>query len=221
MSERVVTRASRAVPRGAAPGSATPPSSGATDVEPLSASAVRALQRAPLVERAQHGDRRAFEDLLGEWLEPSFHLALGILGNEADARDATQEAFVAAWRKLPSLRDPRCFDGWLSRIVVNACRITRRARGRVAVREISVDAAGEDAFSLTDGTTPEDALELDSLERAFERLPAAERSILVLHHLERRSVEDIATALGIPVGTAKSRLYSARRALERALERER
>lgn len=181
----------------------------------------RARARIQLVIRAQAGDRAAFDDLLDQWLEPAFRLALGIVGNEPDARDATQDAFVAAWRGLRSLRDPACFDGWLSRIVVNSCRGLRRTRRRSSVHEISVEAIDDALTPARPAGFDEATTELDALERAFDRLNVAERSILVLHHLEHRPLDLIAQALGIPVGTAKSRLFNARRALERALEQER
>ena len=87
-----------------------------------------------LVERARAGDADAFDQLVRERLDPVYRLALGILGEAADARDATQEAFVAAWRKLPSLREPAKFDAWLDQITVNACRMALRKRR--GVREL-------------------------------------------------------------------------------------
>jgi len=95
------------------------------------------------VELARAGDKAAFEELVSSWVEPAFRIALAIVGNEADARDATQDAFLAAWRRLPQLRDPERFDAWLYRILVNSCRGLRRDRQRVAVREIHVTAPGE------------------------------------------------------------------------------
>ena len=143
-------------------------------------------------------------------------IALAILGSEADAGDAVQEAWLAAWRHLPTLRDPARFDGWLDQILVNACRMSLRRRGRV--REIPMP----DGF---DAEAPQAALdevaERDALDRAFGRLTIDQRTILVLHHLERRPLSAIAAALVIPVGTAKSRLHAARAALERILETER
>jgi RNA polymerase sigma-70 factor (ECF subfamily) len=180
-----------------------------------------------LVTRAGRGDVRAFEKLLSTRLDRCYRLAWAILQNEADAADATQEAFVAAWRELPRLRDPAAFDGWLNRIVANAARMARRHRGRL--REVPVDAPGPSSDSgVTAGmadpteTTDFDAIEdRDAIGRAFDRLRPAERAILVLHHVEEQPVGDVARLLGIPVGTAKWRLHSARRALERAMEVER
>jgi RNA polymerase sigma-70 factor, ECF subfamily len=175
-----------------------------------------------LVERAQAGDRVAFERLVERRLDRAYRTARAILGNEADARDATQEAFLHAWRQRARLRDPARFDAWLGRILVNSCRELLRGRRRRAVREI---AAGDlldplDAVPARDPPPDERTASLDTLERAFERLAAAERAILVLHHLEHQPLTEIAATLDVPVGTVKSRLHAARHSLERALEAE-
>lgn len=171
-----------------------------------------------LVVEARGGGRVAFDRLMAERLEPAFRIAVAILGHEADARDATQEAFVRAWRDLRALREVDRFDAWFGRILINACRTALRSRSRWRVRQVSVadDLALESHASLDDR-----AAELDTLERAFDRLSADDRSLLVLHHLDRRSVAGIAAALSIPEGTVKSRLHAARGALARALEVER
>lgn len=178
--------------------------------------------RAAIVELAQSGDRAAFDVLLERWLESAFRIALAILGTEADARDATQDAFLAAWRDLRRLRDPERFDAWLTRILVNSCRALRRHRRSVTVREIDLSAiAARDEPAIDfESAWGEQPASLDAIEHAFERLSIRERSILVLHHFKRRPLGEIADTLGIPVGTAKSRLFSARHALEQALEAE-
>ena len=94
-----------------------------------------------LVERARRGDREAYEELVRRRIDSMVRTARAILGHEADAQDAVQEAFVAAWRRLPGLRDPERFDAWLGRILLNACRMAlRRRRG---VREIRIVDAGD------------------------------------------------------------------------------
>jgi len=179
---------------------------------------------ADLVVGARSGDREAFDRLLAGRLEPTFRTAMAILGHEADARDATQEVFVKAWREMRSLRDADRFDAWLGRIVVNTCRSALRRRYRAQGREIPVEAliGARDRFAFRNADGFEDrAADIDVLERAFERLTADDRALVVLHHLDHRPVSEIAVTLGIPEGTAKSRLFSARRALQRALEVER
>jgi RNA polymerase sigma-70 factor, ECF subfamily len=176
-----------------------------------------------LAERARHGDREAFERLVDARLASTFRIAMAILGNEADARDATQEAFLRAWRDLPGLRDAERFDAWFGRIVVNACRSAVRGRRRRSVREIPVGALPRGGEGFDPATHSDEARvgDADLLDRALDRLTVAERTLLTLHHLEELSLEAIARQMGIPAKTVKSRLFSARRALERALEVER
>jgi RNA polymerase sigma-70 factor (ECF subfamily) len=162
-----------------------------------------------VIERARAGDENAFDELARSRIDTVYRTALAILGSPADARDATQEALVAMWRGLPSLRSAEAFDGWLYRITVNACRMSlRRRRG---VREIELeDGVATDSRATSDST----------FGPAFDRLSVDQRALLVAHHLDGFSVADLAVRLGIPEGTVKSRLYTARGALEKALSAE-
>ena len=179
-----------------------------------------------LVRRAALGDAAAFDDLITARLDRCYRLAYSILGNEADAADATQEAVVSAWRQLPRLRDRGSFDPWLNRIVANAARMSRRHR--VRLREIRVEPLPEDEGASSGPDHPDPAAgrqfeaiaSADAIGRAFDRLRERDRVILVLHHVEERPLAEIARTLGIPVGTVKWRLHRARRALERAMEAE-
>jgi len=180
-----------------------------------------------LVEQARAGDRAAFEALVRLKVDAVYGTALAILGHEADAQDAVQEAFVAAWRSLAGLRDSDRFEAWFGRIVVNACRMSlRRRRG---VREIAMPGPGDTGArsggvsvepASPDRPLAEMAASADAFDRAFERLGADERTLLVLRHRDELPVAEIAARLGIPAGTVKSRLFAARRALERAMARE-
>jgi len=170
-----------------------------------------------LVQRARRGDAAAFEALLRDRIDGLFRTAWAILGDEADARDATQDACLAAWRHLPRLREPDRFDPWLSRVLVNVCRM--RLRSRTRVREIPMAPDHDRPGPASDD--PGSHAEADAIARAFDRLDADARSILVLHHLRHQPVTAIAVALGVPPGTVKSRLHTARAALARALESER
>jgi RNA polymerase sigma-70 factor (ECF subfamily) len=175
-----------------------------------------ALDRS-LIDRARSGDLDAFESIVRARMDAVYRLTAAILGDEADARDAAQETFLAAWRELPKLRDPERFDAWLQRVAVNASRMSLRARGRSRVREIPSSQVVALA-SHAAGSGPEaDAARLDV---ALRQLDVDQRAILVLHHLEGRPLAEIAEVLDIPVGTAKSRLFHARRALETALRAE-
>lgn len=161
-----------------------------------------------LLSRARAGDREAFELIVLAKGEPAFRTAMAILGNEADARDATQETFIAAWRGIASLREPERFDAWLGRILINSCRMALRHRGRV--REVEL------TDSPVDSPSGSDSADFDS---AFDRLSVDQRALLVLHHVHGYDVREIGRWLGIPSGTVKWRLSRARHALAAELER--
>lgn len=181
------------------------------------------------VRDAQHGDLRAFEAIVETALPGAYRLAAAILGNEADAADATQNALVAAWRELPRLRDTGAFDAWFHRILVNECRM--RVRDRQRRRETPIDPLVDDGGAYPESAglaalARSEALlsrveALDMLEAAFEALDPEDRAMVVLHHLEDRPVAEIAASMHMPVGTVKWRLHEARGALQRALEGER
>lgn len=149
-----------------------------------------------------------------------YRLTLAIVGNEADAADATQDAFVAAWRQVRSLRDAARVEAWLGRIAINAARMVVRGRRRRSVREIR----GLDVATVTTVADPASTgfspAERDgrALAAALDRLDPERRAILALRHLEGRGIPEIAAILGIPEGTAKSRLFAARKALQTALQ---
>lgn len=178
------------------------------------------MERA-LVENAKAGDRAAFDALVRSRIDAVYRTSLAILGDQADAADATQETFVSAWRHSSELRDPDLFDAWLGRINLNACRAHLRRRKREDVREIRlldpVDAAEP---ASPDRPLADRSADADAFDRAFARLSADDRAVIVLHHLQERPVAEIAAVLGAPVGTIKSRLHRARLALESALAKE-
>jgi RNA polymerase sigma-70 factor, ECF subfamily len=166
-----------------------------------------------LVAAARRGDQAAFMDLVRPRSNRLFAVALQILRDVDRAEDALQDALVIAWRSLPGLRDPDRFDAWLRRLLVNVCiRQATRERRRVSnLRALPIDgpAAPDDLLSIADR---------DQLERGFRRLPPDQRAILVLHHFLGYAPSEIAETLGIPAGTARSRLYNAHRAMRAALE---
>lgn len=145
-----------------------------------------------------------------------YRLALAIAGDEADAADITQDTFVAMWKQLPKLRDGDRFDAWLHRIVVNAARMAVRGRRRRRVREIPNTELAEVGADRTMPVSPDGR----RLAAALTDLDSDQRALLALHPLEGRSLAEIGLTLGIPVGTVKSRLFAARRALDAALSRE-
>lgn len=168
-----------------------------------------------LVERARSGDAEAFDAIVVLRLMPTFRLARAILGRTEEAEDATQEAFIAAWRGLPSLRKPERFDAWFGRIVVNACRMSIRRRPRTVV--LSLESITDGQPDLADDPWLSRLVDSDALNRAIDGLPVQQRAILALYYLEDRPVSAVAMTLRIPTGTAKWRLSRARMALRRAM----
>ncbi len=163
-----------------------------------------------LVARAQEGSHQAFDQLAGLITDRLYAVAYRILRNGPGAEDATQLALVTIWRQLPSLRDPDRFEAWAFRILVNASYAEHRRQRREAP-----------AGSLSDGATDDPYLSVndrDQLERGFARLTAEQRAVLVLQHFLNLSHDEMAVVLAIPVGTVRSRLFGARRAMRAALE---
>jgi RNA polymerase sigma-70 factor, ECF subfamily len=168
--------------------------------------------QADLVQRARRGDREAFAVLAGAAVDRLYAVARLILRDAELAEDAAQETLVRAWRDLPSLRDVDRFDAWLYRLTVRACADIGRQRRRwraeltvVPTEPMELDRSAELA-------------DRDELERGLRRLSEAQRTVLVLTYYLGFAPGDVAEALDIPVGTAKSRLHYAIEALRAALE---
>ena len=170
------------------------------------------MVRRDLVEAAQRGDHEAFEVLATSVADRLYAAARLILRDTHRAEDAVQEALVHAWQQLPRLRDPARFDAWVYRLLVNACADEGRRLGRWT-REIRSIDAGPSVPDEADGLA-----DRDLLERGFRRLKPEQRAILVLHYYLGLPTPDIAATLGIPKGTAKSRLHYATEAMRSALE---
>jgi RNA polymerase sigma-70 factor (ECF subfamily) len=166
-----------------------------------------------LVEQAQRGDREAFAILARTHGDRLMAIAQRILRDVGLAEDAVQQTLVIAWRELPRLRDPERFDAWLQRLIVNASYAEARSSRtwKANVRVLSADRMGgpDEALSVDDR---------DRLERGFRRLPPEQRAILVFTHYLGLTPTEIAGRLGIPVGTANSRLHYAHRAMRAAIE---
>ena len=188
----------------------------------MEATAIAATRDSDLVERARRGDLEAFESIVRDRMGAVYRTSLAIAGNEADAADATQDAFVAAWKQIRSLKDATRLEAWLGRITVNAARMVVRARRRRSVREIAaldarvsqVSSSHVSSSHLSPSPAERDG---QTLAAALERLDPDQRAILALHHLDGRGIPEIAGILGIPEGTAKSRLFTARKALAAAI----
>lgn len=166
-----------------------------------------------LVMLARTGDREAFSAIAASVVDRLYATAMLILRDHSMADDATQETLVRVWRHLPSLRDPDRFDAWTRRLLVNACRDEgrrhRRRRPDVTLLSIHEPAVGDATGALADR---------DALERGFRRLTPDHRTAVVLRHYVGLSLPEVADAIGVPLGTAKSRVHHATRALRAALE---
>jgi RNA polymerase sigma-70 factor (ECF subfamily) len=163
-----------------------------------------------LVTRAQVGDEAAFAQLTAALSGPLLRVAYGILRDRALAEDATQQALLNIWRKLPRLRDPVRFEAWSYAVLVRACSDeARRTRRSLPALLPSPEPATADE---TGGI-----IERELLEQAFSRLSFEHRAVIVLHHYFDLSLPATADALGVSVGTAKSRLNRAMAKLRLAL----
>ena len=166
-----------------------------------------------LVEQAQRGDRDAFAILARTRGDRLMAIAYRILRDVGRAEDAVQQTLVIAWRELPTLRDPNRFDAWLHRLLVNAsyaeARRWRTWNANVRVLPVDGPAGPDEALSVDNR---------DRLERGFRRLPPDQRAVLVFTHYLGLTPTEIAERLEIPVGTARSRLHYAHRAMRAAIE---
>lgn len=169
-----------------------------------------------VVERARSGDQEAFADLVHQISDTLLGVARRILRDPTLAEDVLQNALLTIWRKLPHLREVDRFEGWAFRILVHACYADapRNRRWAAAIRVLHADVAShiDDIQMISDR---------DELERAFRRLPLDQRAVFVLHHHVGLPLVAVAEMLGIPDGTARSRLHYATRALRAAFEQAR
>ena len=166
-----------------------------------------------LVERARSGDQAAFAELVHQVSDTLYGVARRVLRDPGLAEDVLQNALVTVWRQLPRLREPERFEAWAFRILIHACYADapRNRRWAAMVRILPVDRAEPtDAYdSIADR---------DELEQAFRQLPLDQRAVFVLHHHVGLPLVAVAETLGIPDGTARSRLHYATRALRAAFD---
>ena len=160
-----------------------------------------------LVERCLGGDQACFEGIVVRYQKGLFNVALRLLGSYEDARDCTQTAFVKAYEHLDTFDRSQRFFSWIYRILRNECLNTLRARRPSEPISLEWAAAG----------VPSDSLMAFERQRAVQAalldLPADYREVIVLRHFTELSYDDIASTIGVPVKTVKSRLYSARQRL--------
>ena len=177
-----------------------------------------------IVERALAGDGEAFGEIVRRWERRIFALSFGMLGSAEEARDATQETFLAAFRNLRGFRGEAKVSSWLHRIAVNQC-ITRQRRARVRGEMALADEhapGGAWATAPAHGSPAHRAERLERTEavrRAVGALPPELREVIVMKEFEELTFQEIASALEVPLSTVKSRLYTALRQLRMRLEK--
>jgi RNA polymerase sigma-70 factor, ECF subfamily len=174
-----------------------------------------------IVERALTGDAEAFGEIVRRWERRIFALTYGMLGREEDARDATQETFLAAFRNLRGFRGEAKVSSWLHRIAVNQC-ISRQRRAKVRSESaLEDDTAGSFAMPLSHSPAhvAEGRQETLAVRRAINSLPIELRQVVVMKEFEELTFREIAEALDLPLSTVKSRLYTAMKQLQMRLQK--
>ena len=161
---------------------------------------------AAVVARCLAGEHNAYEAIVSRYQKGLFNVALRMLGNYEDARDATQTAFIKAYEHLDSFNPEQRFFNWLFRILKNEC--LNSLRGRRAAEPVSV------GLAATNRADPVEERERhQAVQSALLTLSVEYREVVVLRHFTDLSYDEIAATLGIPVKTVKSRLYTARQQL--------
>jgi len=171
-----------------------------------------------LVERAQAGDRSAYGTLIERFQPTVYAIALSRLRNPAEAQELTQEVFLHGMKKLPQLRDPQCFAGWLRQITVRMAinRLTRHGPLQKTGAEVLENAEASGASPLEALVKAEQAAEL---YRGLDRLKPIDRATLMAFYIRGRSLKQMSREFETPIGTIKRRLHVARIRLRKALER--
>ncbi len=178
-----------------------------------------------LVRRVQRGDKGAFDALVLKYQHKVVKLVMRYVRNPAEAEDVAQEAFIKAYRALPQFRGDSAFYTWLYRIAINTAKNAVVSRDRSPV-EFDLDSQNSDESydmqsRLKDSETPEGLVLTDEIRgtvnSAIDALPEDLRTAIVLRELEGLSYEEIAAAMGCPVGTVRSRIFRAREAIDRRL----
>lgn len=190
----------------------------------ISADRIKTTSDEHIVQRALTGDPEAFGEIVTRWERRIFALAFGMLGREEDARDATQETFLAAFRNLRGFRGEAKVSSWLHRIAVNQC-ITRQRRAKVR-SETALETEEEKnsaSFAAPLHYSPARVVEgierTGAVRRAVNSLPIELRQVVVMKEFEELTFQEISDALDLPLSTVKSRLYTALRQLQMRLQK--
>jgi RNA polymerase sigma-70 factor, ECF subfamily len=178
-----------------------------------------------LVERVQRGDKQAFGLLVSKYQRKLARLLSRMIRDPAEVEDVTQEAFIKAYRALPSFRGDSAFYTWLYRIGINTAKNYLVSQGRRAPTSTSTDAEDaetmEDGDALRDNDTPERLMMTrqigETVNAAMDALPEELRTAIVLREIEGLSYEEIASVMDCPIGTVRSRIFRAREAISERL----
>jgi RNA polymerase sigma-70 factor (ECF subfamily) len=178
-----------------------------------------------LVERVQAGDKAAFDLLVLKYQNKVVHLVSRYVHDSAEVYDVAQEAFIKAYRALPNFRGDSAFYTWLYRIAINTAKNYLVAQGRRPPKT-DIDIEDAEQYSgnddLREYETPEGMMQRSEIEKVvvdtMEKLPEDLRTAITLRELEGFSYEEIAQAMGCPVGTVRSRIFRAREAIQKQLE---
>ena len=174
-----------------------------------------------LVERAQQGDKRAFDTLVSKYQRKLSRLISRFIRDAGEVEDVTQEAFIKAYRALPAFRSESAFYTWLYRIGINTAKNYLVAQGRRAPTSTEFDASEaesmDDGEQLRDVNTPESAIMskqiVETVNAAMDELPVELRTAIAMRELEGLSYDEIALAMDCPIGTVRSRIFRAREAV--------
>ena len=174
-----------------------------------------------LVERAQRGDKKAFELLVSKYQRKLARLLSRFIRDAAEVEDVTQEAFIKAYRALPTFRGDSAFYTWLYRIGINTAKNYLVAMGRRAPTTTDIDSEEAEGFEngdqLRDLNTPENEMMsrqvAETVNQTLGELPEELRTAITLREIEGLSYEDIANIMNCPIGTVRSRIFRAREAI--------
>ncbi len=178
-----------------------------------------------LVERVQRGDKQAFGLLVSKYQRKLARLLSRMIRDQAEVEDVTQEAFIKAYRALPSFRGDSAFYTWLYRIGINTAKNYLVSKGRRAPTSTEIELEDAEQYSegdlLRDADTPERLLHTrqigETVEAAMADLPEDLRTAITLREIEGLSYEEIASVMNCPIGTVRSRIFRAREAIAERL----
>ncbi|MCW8965954.1 MAG: RNA polymerase sigma factor [Candidatus Pacearchaeota archaeon] len=171
-----------------------------------------------LIDRASKGDQKAFSELFHEYKEMVYRVVYKLLGNSEETNDAVQQTFIELYKSLPGYAGKSKFTTWLYRIAVNvSIQFFRKRRVRDKDQPFNPEVHTD---STTESDHPLEKKELrKQIEEALASLHIRKRTVVVLHDIENRTMEEISDIIGVPVGTIKSRLFYGREELKKKLEK--